>query len=169
MFICPHCEAETDDPRYQNLWVSNGDFHENFRDNSLPIPWCACGKRLRNWSVGNFRVMSLSLAVIRGLAIAGAVVLIAAAASRSKVPAGVDRSFVLPIAIVVLFALGIGPLWYGADWSSRQSRVAMLAPRAYGTAIGFLLPAGLLAVAVLTGLASDLTFLDGVVAVLHAR
>jgi hypothetical protein len=180
VYICPSCNREIETPEYpertltdhlfgRTFWRSGDDGNDGTGDTWMLSPVCPCGRRLRNWIVGEFQELPPLVASLWGLLLGGIGVLIAALADQARRKQGADHLLVLPVAIAIFVLYGIAALWTGLTWSSQQGPVTRLAPRAYGVAIGFLTPALLLALAALTGTATDLSLLDPIVDLLPRK
>lgn len=157
MFICPNCYREIEEPQYvyrsilrpfSGPWGGRG-----------PYPVCTCGQALTSAVVGNYSEQSAAVSSLRGLGLS-LFGLVLAGIADARLQQRTQALPILPIAIGLFALLGMIALWRGYLWSSDRGCLVKLAPRAYGAAIGYFIPAGLLAAAFLLGGLRDLSFVE---------
>jgi len=134
VFICPDCNREFANPEYKDGSL--------FSYRRWPYPVCPSGHILQSWVFGNLKPMRWWLAFLRG---AGTTLLILAFAIFSDADLFYKYGETRPVIVTAVMALmcgyGLWALLMAWLWSGIDGPVGKLLPRAYGIALGFLLPA----------------------------
>lgn len=166
MHICPGCNRELDDPDYvqperADPLLGSMPWQNRLGDEHAVLePVCPCGKRMRNWIIGEYRVLSPVVSSLRGIALGLCVIAIAAVIDEGRRRQGSDFAAAVPLAIAGFAACGAYALWTGLLWAGQAGPINRLAPRAYGVAAGLLVPAAIYALAARAGWLTDLSILD---------
>jgi hypothetical protein len=135
MFICPECNITVDSPDSMPppWWMRMNRFYVR------PVPTCPSGHRLRTEILGNLTAAPLIVPLLR-TGFASFLGLVAGMLEDLRGLRSLYPHFGLVLMTIVVSILGIIALGKAWSWAGMNGPVNRLTARAFGSALGYLLP-----------------------------
>ena len=139
VFICPECNSEVADPGFQPAkpW-----WRRRRWESSRPTPVCGRGHKLRSQIIGENTELPLPWAFLRGLFACSLGLLLGIlndmrSSGRSFLGFSHISVLVVTVSAAVFGIIAFGHAW---TWLGVRGPARRLAPRAMGSALGYLVP-----------------------------